>query len=145
MILLWHPVMQFMCSESEQLSVLAHANDPFIRTEQVNRLWKPKWPTVHCQMIPYIGLFNFWHKSHFLPPRFSWKQLNEKVSQSEDGKYFVETDVAQSTEMEDRRIPDLYWVRNIKYIKFTFSSGLLFYYLINGLQYFTIIVNNTHI
>lgn len=96
-------------------------------------------------MIPYIGLFNFWHKSHFLPPRFLWKQLNEKVSQREDGKYFVETDVAQSTEMKDSRIPDLYWVRNIKHIKFTFYSGILFYYLINGLQYFTVIVNNIYL
>lgn len=31
---------------------------------------------------------------------------------------------------------------NIKYIKFTFSSGIWFYYLINGLQYLIIIVNN---
>ena len=96
---------------------------------------------VLCQTISYTGLFNSWHKSFCLSPRLSWKQLDEKVFLREDGKYFVKTVAAQSTEIEDSWIPNPHWgILNISSI---FSSGIWFYYLINGLQYLIIIVNNT--
>lgn len=85
-------------------------NDALIGTEQLNRFWKPEWPTVHfVKQLPiqdYLtpGTNHFF----FSAPRFSRKQWDEKVSQWEGGKYCVETAVAQSAETEDSRTPNLH-------------------------------------
>lgn len=87
-----------MSSESEQLSVLAHTNDAFIRTDkQTDFESQSDLLCILSDDFLYGTILNSLTTLTFLPPRFSWKQLNEKVSQTEGEKYFVEAAVAPST------------------------------------------------